>query len=204
MNIKTVCIPICKCSGKVTVEDIMRSSDVCPCLKNTCGFDGTNANWQSCVIPAAQIPWVVLLSVMRFFRMMNNCRYTFKQNKMQSSLTFHSSYIPQISLRSKQCKAYFVFICKRNLSCRLRFSSWLNVWRDILKSKELLSNFTSCKVHSIPVPHSLNADSSLPYCSNKIIKCGVQSWTLIVFSLKKCRKSGFDVSNMSGWLEGHF
>lgn len=126
-------------------------------------------------------------------------------NKIKcSSLTFHSSYIPQISLRSKQCKAYFVFICKRNLSCRLRFSSWLNVWPDILKSKELLNNFTSCKVHSIPVPHSLNADSALHYCGNKIIKCRVQSWSLIVFSLKKCRKSGFDVSNMSGWLEGHF
>ena len=156
----------------------MRSSGVCPCLKNLCGFDGTNANWQSCVIPAAQIPWVVLLSVMWFFRMMNNYRYTFKQNKMQSSLTFHSSYIPQISLRSKQCKAYCVFICKRNLSCRLRFSPWLNVWHDILKSKELLNDFTSCKVHSIPVPHSLNADGTLHYCSNKIIKCRVQSWTL--------------------------
>lgn len=30
MNIRTVCIPICKCAGKLTVEDIMRSSDVCP------------------------------------------------------------------------------------------------------------------------------------------------------------------------------
>ena len=44
MNIKTVCIPICKYSGKVTVEDIMRSSGVFPCLKNLCGFDGANAN----------------------------------------------------------------------------------------------------------------------------------------------------------------
>lgn len=147
---------------------------------------------------------MVLLSVMWCFRMMNNCRYAFKQNKRQSSLTLHSSYIPQISLRSKHCKAYFVFICKRNLSCRLRFPPRLNVWHAILKSKELLNNFTSCKVYSIPVSRSLNADSTLHYCSNEIIKCRVQSWTLIVFSLKKCRKSGFDVSNVSGWLEGHF
>lgn len=175
-----------------------------PCLKNPCGFDGKMRTDRVVLHQPPRYHEWCCCQWCDVSRMMNNCRYTFKQNKMQSSLTLHSSYIPQISLRSKHCKAYFVFICKRNLSCRLRFSPRLNVWHDILKSKELLNNFTSCKVHSIPVPRSLNADSTLHYCSNEIIKCRVQSWTLTVFSLKKCRKSGFDVSNVSGWLEGHF
>lgn len=177
---------------------------MCPCLKNPCGFDGINANWHSCVIPAAQIPWVVLLSVMWFSRMMNNYRYTFKQNKIQSSLTFHSSYIPQISWISKQHKAHFVFIRERNLSCRLRFSPWLNVWHDIPKSNELLNNFLWCKVCSIPETYSLNANSTLHHCGNKIIKCQVQSWVLIVFSQQKHRKSGSDVSSVLGRSEDHF
>ena len=92
----------------------------------------------------------------------------------------------------------------KETSCRLRFSPWLNVWHDIPKSNELLNNFLWCKVCSIPGPYSLNANSTLHHCGNKIIKCQIQSWVLIVFSQQKHRKSGSDVSTVFGWSEDHF
>lgn len=56
----------------------------------------------------------------------------------------------------------------------------LIVWPDILKSTEMLNDFLWCKVSSIPGTHPLNASIILHHCGDTVVKCLIQSWTLIL------------------------